>query len=79
MALSPLNPAISNEATPELKSAIGSFNHCGENILQQIERLEELFTVPTEQLKKITDHFVNELNQGLTEEGGDIVSNRLPT
>jgi hexokinase len=70
MASSPLNPATSQE----LNSAVGSFNHCPENVLQQIEHLEELFTVPTETLKKVTDHFVNELNQGLTTEGGDIVS-----
>ena len=41
--------------------------------MQQIQRLEELFTVPTEMLKKITDHFVSELEKGLTEEGGTIV------
>jgi len=41
--------------------------------MQQIERLEELFTCDTDTLKRITDHFVNELNKGLTKEGGSIV------
>jgi hexokinase len=39
-----------------------------------LKKLDEAFTVPTAKLKQITDHFVNELKQGLTEEGGDIVS-----
>jgi len=52
----------------------GSFADCPDNILEQKDRLEDLFTVPTDQLKKITDHFVHELVQGLTAEGGDIVS-----
>jgi hexokinase len=43
--------------------------------MQQIERLEELFTVDTESLKKITEQFTSELTKGLTEEGGDIPMN----
>lgn len=43
------------------------------DLLDQIDRLEELFTVPTDKLKGITDHFVNELTKGLTVEGGSIV------
>jgi hexokinase len=43
--------------------------------MTQIERLEELFTVPTETLKKISSHFQSELTKGLTEEGGDIPMN----
>lgn len=31
----------------------------------QIKRLEDLFTVPTEKLKTITDHFVSELTRGM--------------
>jgi len=42
------------------------------DLLDQIKRLEELFTVDKEKLKEITNHFVNELKQGLTKEGGDI-------
>ena len=43
--------------------------------MQQIERLEELFTVDTQELKKITERFQSELAKGLTEEGGDIPMN----
>ncbi len=34
------------------------------DLLAQIERLEELFTVPTEKLIAVTDHFANELTKG---------------
>jgi len=34
------------------------------DLLKQIERLEELFTVDTKKLKEITDHFVGELTKG---------------
>lgn len=43
--------------------------------MHQIERLEDLFSVGTEKLKEITNHFVGELAQGLTDEGGDIPMN----
>lgn len=39
----------------------------------QIDKLEELFLVPTEKLKQISDHFVHELQRGLSKEGGTIV------
>jgi hexokinase len=42
--------------------------------MAQIERLEDLFIVDIPKLKEISDHFVNELKQGLTSKGGDIVS-----
>jgi hexokinase len=44
------------------------------DLLDQITRLEELFTVPQEKLKEITEHFQNELAKGLSVEGGSIVS-----
>ena len=44
------------------------------DLLDQINRLEELFTVPTDKLKAISDHFVSELAKGLSKEGGSIVS-----
>jgi hexokinase len=43
--------------------------------MSQIERLEELFMVGTDKLKEISDHFVKELHQGLTTDGGDIPMN----
>ena len=45
------------------------------DLKEQIEKLEEIFVVPTKKLKEITDHFVKELKKGLSEEGGTIVSN----
>ena len=41
---------------------------------EQIEKLEQIFVVPTKKLKEITDHFVKELEKGLSMEGGSIVS-----
>jgi len=49
------------------------------DLLQQIQKLEEMFTVPAEKLKAITDHFVKELTKGLTVEGGSIVRTSQPT
>jgi hexokinase len=34
------------------------------DLLQEIKRLEELFTVDKTKLKAITDHFVSELTKG---------------
>lgn len=44
------------------------------DLKEQIEKLEEIFVVPTQKLKEITDHFVKELEKGLSPEGGSIVS-----
>ena len=44
------------------------------DLKEQIGKLEELFVVPTLKLKQISDHFVKELEKGLTKEGGSIVS-----
>lgn len=43
------------------------------DLLEQMKKLEDMFTVPAEKLKAITDHFVKELTKGLTKEGGSIV------
>lgn len=43
------------------------------DLKEQIEKLEEIFVVPTQKLKEITDHFVKELEKGLSPEGGSIV------
>lgn len=43
------------------------------DLLEQMKKLEDMFTIPTEKLKAITDHFVKELTKGLTVEGGSIV------
>ena len=34
------------------------------DLLQEIKRLEELFTVDTKKLKGITEHFISELEKG---------------
>lgn len=34
------------------------------DLLQEIKRLEQMFTVDTAKLKSITDHFVKELDKG---------------
>jgi hexokinase len=47
------------------------------DLKEQIDKLEELFIVPTSKLKQITDHFVKELEKGLSKEGGSIVSRKL--
>lgn len=39
-----------------------------------LKQYEDWFTVETPELKKITDHFVKELDKGLSKEGGNIVS-----
>lgn len=44
------------------------------DLKDQIDKLEELFVVSTAKLKEISDHFVNELERGLSKEGGTIAS-----
>jgi len=34
------------------------------DLLKEIEKLEQLFTIDTAKLKRITDHFVDELEKG---------------
>ncbi|KAK4464135.1 hexokinase [Cladorrhinum samala] len=55
--------------------AVGSFIDVPKNLLKEIEHLEQLFTIETKKLKEITDHFVNELEKGLSVEGGSIPMN----
>jgi hexokinase len=43
------------------------------DLKSQMDRLEELFVVDTTKLKEISDHFVSELERGLSKEGGTIV------
>lgn len=58
-------------------TASGSMADVPKDMLAQINKLEEIFTVPKEKLKQITDRFVGELTKGLTREGGSIVSKQL--
>ena len=43
------------------------------DLLAQIKELEELFTVDQAKLKEVVNHFVKELEKGLSVEGGSIV------
>lgn len=45
------------------------------DLLEQITQLENLFTVDTKKMKEITDHFVKELEKGLSKAGGSIPMN----
>lgn len=42
----------------------GSMANVPKDLLEQIQDLERLFSVSTEKLISITDHFVKELNKG---------------
>ncbi|KAK2750665.1 hexokinase A [Myotisia sp. PD_48] len=44
-------------------------------LLEQIKELEDIFTVDQAHLKRIVNHFVNELKKGLSVEGGNIPMN----
>lgn len=53
----------------------GSAADLPKDLLNEVRKLEEIFTVDTAKLKEITDHFVNELAKGLSVEGGSIPMN----
>lgn len=53
----------------------GSMADVPKDLLNEIRRLEDQFTVPKEKLKAITSHFVKELEKGLSVEGGSIPMN----
>lgn len=48
-----------------LTNFVGSMADVPKDLLQEIKRLEELFTVDKAKLKAITDHFVKELEKGM--------------
>ncbi|GAB7360786.1 hypothetical protein MBLNU230_g0773t1 [Neophaeotheca triangularis] len=53
----------------------GSMADMPSDLQQEIKRLEDLFTVDTTKLKAISDHFISELDKGLSKEGGSIPMN----
>lgn len=53
---------------------LGSMADMPKDLKEQIDKLEEMFVVNTDKLKAISNHFVKELEKGLSEEGGSIVS-----
>ncbi|KAK6205030.1 hexokinase-domain-containing protein [Scheffersomyces amazonensis] len=50
----------------------GSFFDVPEVLVHELHKLESLLTVSAGTLKKITDHFITELEKGLTKQGGNI-------
>jgi hypothetical protein len=63
-----------NTGRGRITVVLGSFADMPTDLKSQIDRLEELFVAPTAKLKEISDHFVSELQRGLSAEGGTIVS-----
>ncbi|EDN07130.1 hexokinase [Histoplasma mississippiense (nom. inval.)] len=62
--------------TPRRKpSRKGSMADMPKDVLDQLKTLEELFTVDQEKLKQIVEHFIKELQKGLSVEGGNIPMN----
>ncbi|GIJ88379.1 hexokinase A [Aspergillus pseudoviridinutans] len=53
----------------------GSMADVPQNLLQQIKDFEDMFTVDAAKLKQVVDHFVKELEKGLSVEGGNIPMN----
>ncbi|EEH38094.2 hexokinase [Paracoccidioides lutzii Pb01] len=53
----------------------GSMAEMPTELLDQLKTLEELFTVDQAKLKKIVDHFIKELEKGLSVDGGNIPMN----
>ncbi|MDI1489899.1 MAG: hexokinase [Ramalina farinacea] len=61
-------------ARPALTTAVGSMSDVPQDLLAQIKKLEEIFSVDKAKLKEITAHFVKELEKGNVE-GGSIPMN----
>ena len=55
----------------------GSMHDVPADLLSELKRLCDLFTVSTDKLLNIVDVFEKELEQGLSVKGGDIVRKRL--
>ncbi|KAJ9384569.1 hypothetical protein DTO063F5_4639 [Paecilomyces variotii] len=53
----------------------GSMADVPKDLLEQIKEFEEIFTVDAAKLKQIVNHFVKELEKGLSVEGGNIPMN----
>lgn len=50
----------------------GTFTDVPAEWMEELHKVENLLTVSPDTLKKVTDHFVSELNKGLSKEGGNI-------
>ncbi|KUI57525.1 Hexokinase [Cytospora mali] len=59
----------------DMRNAIGSFVEVPKSLVAEIKSLEDQLTISPEKLKAITNHFVKELEKGLSVEGGSIPMN----
>lgn len=50
----------------------GTFTDVPQVLLDEVKSLETLLTVPSSTLQKITEHFITELDKGLSKKGGNI-------
>ena len=50
----------------------GSMADMPQDLLDQVHGLEVIFSVSTEKLQAVTKHFIEELQKGLSKEGGNI-------
>jgi len=60
---------------PPARKGTGSMADVPKDLLSEIKHLESLFTIDTAKLKEITNHFVKELEKGLSLDGGSIPMN----
>lgn len=56
------------------RSRPGILKGVADHITHDLKQYEDWFTLEPPMLKQITSHFAKELNKGLTNEGGYIVS-----
>ncbi|KAK3354316.1 hexokinase [Neurospora tetraspora] len=60
---------------PFPRKGTGTLDNIPKDLRKEIEHLERLFTVDGAKLKEVTNHFVNELEKGLSVQGGSIPMN----
>lgn len=60
----PWCPLFVNSQKILIQNITGSKEDIPKNLLEQVRHLEEIFTVDTQKLKSITDHFISELAKG---------------
>lgn len=50
----------------------GTFTDVPESWMEELKKVEDLLTVSPQKLRDITEHFISELNKGLSKQGGNI-------
>ncbi|PYI18652.1 hexokinase [Aspergillus violaceofuscus CBS 115571] len=63
------------EAQGACASAAPVFQETPDKVSQEVERIAQMFTIDGDSLRRITDHFVQELEKGLGNEDSDIPMN----